>query len=300
MYMNRTISRVLAAAVASAGFAVPVPTIGASLSCTSASFTATSDGNGNINVSCTQAGTTSGTCSISVSPTVLPAAGGNVSVSTSCGTNTSLAGGKSVAANGSNSWTDTIGANGLSTSVSYTYTVTGDGGTRSATVTQSGTGGGGTSPPPGGPISCDGFTKTHVLDINWGAPATAAPRVLTSSAGGFSAGEIVVARFTTPASSAAGIYAMIKSAEWGDQQHQRIAALSKTPCDFPNPNSLGRLATTTIATTSPSVTYAIGGSSAYYAILQPSTTYYFNIKNTDCGAGESCNMFIELQKPKGL
>ena len=299
MYMNRSISRVLAAAVASAGFAFPVPTIGASLSCTAASFTATSDGSGNINVSCTQSGTTSGgTCSISASPSVLPASGGTVTVSTSCGANTSLAGGKSVSQNSSNSWTDTIGANSLSTTVSYTYTVSGDGGSKSVTVSQSGTGG--TTPPPGGPISCDGFSRTHVIDIAWGAPASAAPRVLTSNNGGFTAGEIVVARFTTPASTAAGIYAQIKSAEWGDQQHNRIASLSDTPCAFPIPNGLGRLATTSIATTSPAFTYAVGGSSSYYAILKPSTTYYFNIKNVDCGANESCNMFIELQKPKGL
>src|SRR5436190_1466959 len=296
MYMNRTLNRVLAAAVASAGFAVPVPTTAATLSCTSASFTATSDGNGNINVSCTQAGTTAGTCSISVSPTVLPAAGGKVSVSSNCGANTSLAGGKSVAANGSNSWTDTIGANGLSTNVSYTYTVTGDGGTRSATVTQSGTGGG-TSPPPGGPISCAGFSRTHVIDINWGATASAAPRVLTGSYGGFTKGDIVVARFTTPPSTAPSIFAQIKSAEWGDQQHQRIASLAASPCEFST--GLGRLATTG-TTTSPAINYAVGGSSTYYAILKPSTTYYFNIKNVDCAAGESCNMFIELQKPKGL
>ena len=299
MYMNRTVSRVLAAAVASAGFAVPVPTIGASLSCTAASFTATSDGSGNINVSCTQAGTTSGgTCSISASPSVLPASGGTVTVSTSCGANTSLSGGKAVSQNSTNSWTDTIGANGLSTTVTFTYTVSGDGGSKSVTVSQAGTGG--SAPPPGGPISCNGFTKTHVIDIAWGAPASAAPRVLTSSNGGFSAGEIVVARFTTPATTAANVFAQIKSAEWGDQQHNRIASLSKTPCDFSNPNPLGRLSTTTVPTTSPSFNYAVGGSSAYYAILQPSTTYYFNIKNYDCGAGESCNMFIELQKPKGL
>jgi hypothetical protein len=182
--------------------------------------------------------------------------------------------------------------------VSYTYTVSGDGGSKSVTVSQSGTGG--TTPPPGGPISCDGFSRTHVIDIAWGAPASAAPRVLTSNNGGFTAGEIVVARFTTPASTAAGIYAQIKSAEWGDQQHNRIASLSDTPCAFPIPNGLGRLATTSIATTSPAFTYAVGGSSSYYAILKPSTTYYFNIKNVDCGANESCNMFIELQKPKGL
>lgn len=299
MYMNRSISRVLAAAVASAGFAVPVPTIGASLSCTAASFTATSDGSGNINVSCTQAGTTSGgTCSISASPSVLSASGGTVTVSTSCGANTSLSGGKSAVQNGANSWTDTIGANSLSTTVSFTYTVSGDGGSKSVTVSQSGTGG--TTPPPGGPISCAGFSKTHVIDIAWGAPSTAAPRVLTSQNGGFTAGEIVVGRFTTPASTAAGIYAQIKSAEWGDQQHNRIASLSATPCDFPNPNGLGRLATTTIATTSPAFTYSVGGSSSYYAILKPSTTYYFNIKNVDCLSNQSCNMFIELQKPKGL
>jgi hypothetical protein len=297
MYMNRTISRVLAAAVASAGFAVPLPTIAGTISCTGATFSATPDGQGNITVSCTAPGTTTSTCSISVSPSVLTAAGGTVSVSTSCGANASVAGGKAVSQSGTNSWTDTIGANGLSTNVSFTYTVTGDGGTRSATVTQSGTGGG-TSPPPGGTISCNGFSKTHVLDLAWGAPASAAPRVLTSSAGGFSGGEIVVARFTTPASSAAGIYAQIKSAEWGDQQHQRIASLAASPCEFST--GLGRLAMTTVATPSPAITYAVGGSSSYYAILKPSTTYYFNIKNVDCAVGESCNMFVELQKPKGL
>ena len=159
MYMNRSISRVLAAAVASAGFAVPVPTIGASLSCTAASFTATSDGSGNINVSCTQAGTTSGgTCSISASP--------------------SRTVGKRRHRHGLDQlrrehvafrWQ--VGrperlqqldrhyrGQGLSTTVSYTYTVSGDGGSKSVTVSQSGTGG--TTPPPGGPISCAGFSKT--------------------------------------------------------------------------------------------------------------------------------------------
>ena len=61
MYVNRTLSRVLAAAVASAGFAVPYPAVAATLSCTAASFSAASDANGNINVTCTAAGTTGGT-----------------------------------------------------------------------------------------------------------------------------------------------------------------------------------------------------------------------------------------------
>ena len=143
MYMNRSISRVLAAAVASAGFAVPVPTIGASLSCTAASFTATSDGSGNINVSCTQAGTTSGgTCSISASPSVLSASGGTV-------TRLDQLRRQHVAFRWQVGRPERlqqldrhIGANSLSTTVSYTYTVSGDGGSKSVTVSQSGTGGG--------------------------------------------------------------------------------------------------------------------------------------------------------------
>ena len=233
MSMNRSISRVLAAAVASAGFAVPGPSIGATLSCTSASFSASSDGNGNITVNCTQSGGTVSPPPTSPPPPTTP------------------------------------------------------------------------PPPPGGTISCAGFSATHVIDIAWGAPASAAPRVLTSSNGGFGNNQIVVARFTTPATTAAGVFAVIKSAEWGDQQHLRSASLSQTPCDFSNPNPLGRLATTTVGTPSPSVNYAVGGTSPYYAILLPSTTYYFNIKNeaqgvSTCAPGESCNMFIELQKPKGL
>jgi hypothetical protein len=55
---------------------------------------------------------------------------------------------------------------------------------------------------------------------------------------------------------------------------------------------------------SPSVTYAVGGSSLYYAILQPSTTYYFNIKHEVNGVqtrpSRSCNIYVELQKPNGL
>jgi len=300
MSMNRSISRVLAAAVASTGFAVPLPSIGASLSCTAGSFTAVADSSGNINVSCTQAGTTTGTCSISVSPTVLTAAGGNVTVTTSCGANASVSGGKSVTATGTNSWTDSIPANGLSTNVSFTYTVTGDGGTKSATVTEAGQGS--TSPPPsGGAISCPGFNNTYVLDLPWGAPGTAAPRLSSK----MSNNDIIVGRFTTPNATLAGVYAAIKGGNWTGDQILRTASLSTNPCNFPYPNPLGKLATTTQGSPSPSVNYAVGGSSLYYAILQPNTTYYFNIKNevngvSTCAAGQNCDFFIELQKPNGL
>jgi hypothetical protein len=180
--------------------------------------------------------------------------------------------------------------------------VTGTNGTDSKSVVESGTStGGGGSPPPGGAISCAGFSKTIVLDLNWGAPGSAAPRLTTS---GFGNGAIVVARFTTPANTAPGVYAAIAAGEWGDQPTSRTAALSTTPCDFPSPNPLGKYATLNAGQQTPSVVYAVGGTSRVYAILQPSTTYYFNIKNEAFGGpscmSSTCNMFVELQKPNGL
>ena len=156
-------------------------------------------------------------------------------------------------------------------------------------------------PPPGGAISCAGYKKTIVLDLNWGAPGNAAPRLTTS---GFGNGVIAVARFTTPANTASGVFATISSGEWGDQPTPRTAALSTSPCDFPSPNPLGKYATLSSGQQTPSVVYAVGGTSRVYAILQPSTTYYFNVTNSVAGAptctSSSCNIFVELQKPNGL
>src|SRR6476659_9532119 len=128
MYMNRSISRVLAAAVASAGFVAPMPVMGATLSCTSASFSATSDGAGNINVSCTPAGGGSTpSCTVSASPTFVAAAGGTVTLTASnCGSISSWAGGKSTTGGTSTSWQDTLPANTSSSNVTYRYAVSGD------------------------------------------------------------------------------------------------------------------------------------------------------------------------------
>ena len=305
MNIQRNINRVLAAAVASGGFVVaPMPVHAATLTCTSTSFTASADGSGNITVNCTSPTTTS-TCSISVSPTSLPASGGTVNVSTSCGANSAVTGGKLVQATSTSTWTDAIPANAGSTSLTFTYTVNGANGSDSKSVVQAGTstgGGGGGSPPPGTPISCPGFSKTIVLDLNRGAPGSAAPRLTTS---GFDNNTIVVARFTTPASTAPGVFASIGGGEWVDQPTARTASLSTTACDFPSPNPLGKYATLNQGQQTPSVVYAVGGTSRVYAILQPSTTYFFNVKNVNALGTPSCtrttcNMFIELQKPNGL
>ena len=302
MYMNRSISRVLAAAVASAGFVAPMPTIAASLSCTGSTFSATPDGKGNINVSCTAPSSTP-VCSLTASPTLVAATGGSVTLTASnCGTIAGWTKAGTSVAHGT-SWSDTFPANTGTSSVSFTYTVNGDAGSDSVTVTQSAPsgGGGGTSPPPGGSISCPGYTNTIVLDLPWGAPGSAAPRVVSS---GFGNDAVVVARFTTPAGTSSNI-AQIKSAEWGDQQTFRTAALSTTPCDFPSAsaNPLARSASIMTGTSSLSVNYTVGGSSGY-ANLKPSTTYYFNIRNFAFGAttctSSHCNVFVELQKPSGL
>jgi hypothetical protein len=45
------------------------------------------------------------------------------------------------------------------------------------------------------------------------------------------------------------------------------------------------------------VSFVIGGQPAIYPVLQPNTTYFFNIKNT---TGVGGDMVIELIKPPGM
>jgi len=234
MYINRNISRVLAAAVASTGFAVvPMPTFAAQLVCTAASFNAAPDGAGNITVSCTEKSAPGG--DTTTPPPPPPPT---------------------------------------------------DGGTT-------------TPPTPTGPISCAGYSNTIVVDIPWGPLKSGNVRVTTR---GFGNGGIVVARFTTPSTTATSI-GKIQSAEYGGGPIHRTAALSTTPCDFPSP-PLAKFYASVPDSTSPTAQYLVGGSSIYYATLRPSTTYYFNIKNEvngvpTCSQG-TCDMFVELQKPSGL
>jgi len=297
--MNRSISRVLAAAVASAGFAAPIPTFSATLSCTSSSFSAAPDGSGNIVVNCTQAG--GGTapppsCYVSASPTVLSAAGGNVTLTASnCGTVSGWTGGKAATGGTSSSWQDTIPANTGTQSVTYSYTVSGSSGSASVGVTVQAAG---STTTNGGAISCNGYGKTVVVDLAWGALKSGNVRVNSS---GFGNGAILVARFTTPSTTAPSLIGKIQAAESSGGPIPRSAALSTTPCDFPSP-PLAKFSTVPNST-SPTASYVVGGTSAYYAILSPSTTYYFNIKNEVNGAptcSGNCDMFVELQKPSGL
>ena len=305
MQINRPISRVLAAAVASTGFAVaPMPTLGTTLSCSA--FSATPDGQGNITVNCTDASGTP-SCTVSASPLSVSSGGGNVTVTASnCGTISSWTKAGSTVNTSASSWTDAIGANTSGQQLSFTYTVNG---AASVTVTQPAAGTGGTPPPPnnsGWPVSCAGYSKTIPIDLPWGAPGSGNPRQNSS---GFGNGAIVVARFTTPATIPSGLGGTVKTGQWSQIVAMRSLSISTTPCDFSAPSSMGFYGLQTGANnTTPSFLYQIGGASKTYPVLQPNTTYYINVRNTytasngtvvpTCTSG-TCDIFVELDKPNG-
>src|SRR6185312_16286235 len=207
MHINRNISRVLAAAVASGGFFVaPLPAFATQLVCTSSSFTATADGSGNITVSCTQAGSPPpSSCSVNVNPSTVPSSGGTVTITTNCGSSTSVTGGKALQASSSTTWVDTIPANTGTSSLTFTYNVSGANGSNQASVIQPASGGGGGGQT--GSISCPGFTNTLVYDLPWSALS----KVTTK---GFNNTSIVVGRFTTPATGVVSGAATIFTGQW--------------------------------------------------------------------------------------
>lgn len=156
------------------------------------------------------------------------------------------------------------------------------------------------SPAPSS-ISCQGFSATRVIDIPWGAIASGNVRVNTANFGGFRSGEIVVARFTTPAKTSAAFAKVAGLESNAAYAVNRTASLSTAPCSFTSPVSKNSNA----VGVSFYFTYGVGTNSLTYANLQPNTTYYVNIKNekngvATCPSGISCDMFIELAKPSGL
>ncbi len=157
--------------------------------------------------------------------------------------------------------------------------------------------GGGTGGNTGGGVgSCAGFTSTRVLVLDWNNPT----RVFTSSAGGFGANDAVVVQFTTgPNPSPAGNLPKIVAAEYVSAPSGRIATLSDKACDFGSGLAMG--AVTVNGATTVTMPFSVGpNNTGYYASLQPSTTYYINIKNapgSTCGLSGSCDMYVDLLKP---
>lgn len=144
------------------------------------------------------------------------------------------------------------------------------------------TGGGGGGSGGGGAISCAGFSNTIVLDVAYAGQSVAR----TAS---FVNGEVVVARFTTPASlTGGGTGGLLNAIEYDGTPAIRTAALSTTPCDF--------------AANAAGSNFDIGPSPNVYFgtffggfALQPSTTYYWNIMNVNQFNTPSCSGNCAIQ-----
>jgi hypothetical protein len=224
----------------------------------------------------------------------LPVGGGSPTLAASC------SGGGAVA---SWSWTGGFAQGATSAIVtgtvlsttSFTATATNAGGSTATTYTVTvGSGGGG-----GGPISCPGFNATHTIDVAW----TSIQLYYTANAGGFGVNDIVVVRFTTSAITSSTAKGYIQAVEYSDPPSGRSAALSATPCDLVGlPKVGGGTSAFGPNDNAPWAYFSLVASKTGASVLQPNTTYYFNITNSlpsTCQSSGSCNMLITFNKPSG-
>lgn len=185
----------------------------------------------------------------------------------------------------------------VNTSTTFTATASNAGGAStpaSATVTIGGGGG-------GGPISCPGFAATRVVDMTWGPNPQLA---YTTNVGGFGPNDAIVVRFTTSNIITAAGKGYVQAVEYQDSPSGRTAALSAIPCDFTVglPKVGGGMNAYGPNDNGPWAYFSLYNSKLGASILQPSTTYYFNISNSPgstCQGTGSCNMLITLSKPSG-
>jgi len=126
----------------------------------------------------------------------------------------------------------------------------------------------------------------------------------TANVGGFGPNDAVVVRFTTSAATTSTATGYIQAVEYQDPPSGRTAALSAIPCDFTG--GLPKVGGGTNAfgpnDNAPWASISLVGPKSGASTLLPSTTYYFNIRNSPgstCGSSGSCNMLITLSKPSG-
>jgi hypothetical protein len=282
------------------------------------------DGNGNFQINCQTTGGPGlpGGCSIGYSPSSNVAANITVTMTVNCTTGapfTSYAwtGGSVVGAGTSGSVTPAASVNGNvnvtnsagSTAVPWSVTV--------------GSGGGG---PPGGPdtTACRNLgLNPKVVVMNWNGGT-----IKTGNSGGFGANDALIVQFTTGSFTTSTLtgFGSLSGVEFGGPTTPRSGALSASPCDF----SVGmpmykwsnrNLVTTQCATTAfsanagPGIGFSVASlpelatqkSTSCQALLQPNTTYYWNLTNFSPapptgtqGCSQSfCDMLITFSKPVG-
>jgi hypothetical protein len=168
-----------------------------------------------------------------------------------------------------------------------------------------GGGGGGGGGNGGFSGSCSGYNTTHVLVLPWGGSGLTA----NATNGSWKPNDAVVVQFTTGSLTTTQTnLGNIGAAQYVDPDASRYGALSTTPCDFTVGLPLRKCAGTYsifASNVAPSIGMSMIDSGSCVALLQPNTTYYFNMTTVNPATGQTacttatCNMMVNLTKPKG-
>ncbi len=245
--------------------------------------------NGNV-FSCltTSPPTTGGPTNCFVSPVNLPVGGGSFMLTGSCG-GTAATGWSWNGAAGGNTYSGSATASTTVQATPFNGSVAGNSINVPITV-------GTPPPPPGGGggipggISCSP-KGTVVLPMNWPASGTSI-RSLSTNVGVFGNNTVLVSTFTTGSKNGLG---RLSTAEYASGPELRTATLSASPC--------GGGALSARVGVGVTMYFSIGSNTYGYPVLQPNTTYYFNVENAydggtpSCPDGSSCDVSVDLKAP---
>lgn len=136
---------------------------------------------------------------------------------------------------------------------------------------------------------CGQYGGVIETDMAWGDTKT---RYFTSSIGGFYGNVIWLLRVTVPTSeSARPNDGLMQPAEYQGSPAMRTMTLSSSRCDFRSKDETGANGPLAAAGgTTPAISFNVGGTRGASS-LQPGKTYYFAVRNENCGSG-ACNMSV--------
>jgi len=126
-------------------------------------------------------------------------------------------------------------------------------------------------------------------EMTWGDTKT---RYL-SAPGGFATGVVWLLKVNVPAGAGRGARSdgLMQPAEYQGSPWPRTMTLSQSRCDFRPKDASGANGPLAAAGgTSPAISFNVGGNSGPSG-MQPGKTYYFAVRNDNCGAN-SCAMSV--------
>jgi hypothetical protein len=234
-------------------------------------------------------------CSITGAPTGNQAAGYMATLTMTCQTGGAATSWAWLGGGAQGLTTQTVGPFAVNTTTTFTATASNAGGTSapaSVTITIGNS----------GTISCNGFPGGTLVEVmNYDDPGGgASTTAYTYNTGGFAANGALVVQFTTPAvpNPPTSKKGQIVVTEFSGPTADRSGSLSTTPCDF-----TGGIGGNGVFRGAPSVDiyFTLDYVNPSYPIeLQPSTTYYLNMYNTQgCSPGPYCDVKITLTRNPG-